>query len=616
MLPLSLYGIYYWFRRSEAELHLLRGRLLAGVRHKAAKGDLRIALPVGYEYDTEDRVVLCADEAVREAVATVFRRFEELGSSRQVVLSLRQDGLDLPRRRPRGRIEWAAATQGFVHKMLINPCYAGAFVFGRSRTTRQLGADGVIKRRHRYLPPEEWSVVICDHHPGYISWDTYQANQARLQANRCAPRGEGGGAVREGSALLQGILRCGRCGRMMRVGYSGAKAPPGSAGPGQSSRYECTTAEPFLGPGRQCQSVGGRQIEHAVVAEIFAALEPAALAATVKALAGAESARAERLRLFEATVERTRYEAERARRRHDACEPENRLVARSLEAAWEQRLAAVADAEAALAAEQSRRPSPLTAEELDWLQRAGADLRAIFDAETTTPRERKQLLRAMLAEVAVVVDRENRRAELRLCWEGRAITDLTVDLPRLGAPWRATDVDTVELVRRLAAHYDDATIAAILARQHRRTGTGLTFTKARVAELRKSHRIPAHRQTVTPPGDDGEVVGVVKAAEALGVGVGTIYGWLADGFIAGEQDTPGAPWRIRLNDELRAKVAEQAPEGWLPLNQAADALGVARQTVLNKVQRGELAAVHVRRGRRRGLRIQVKPDPAGLFDQA
>jgi len=148
---------------SEAELHLLRGRLLAGVRHKAAKGELRVALPVGYDYDPDDRVVLCADEAVREAVATVFRRFEELGSARQVLLSLRQDGLDLPRRRPRARIEWAPATVGFVHGMLTNPCYAGAFAFGRSRAVRLLGPDGAPIRRTRSLPPEEWSVLIADH---------------------------------------------------------------------------------------------------------------------------------------------------------------------------------------------------------------------------------------------------------------------------------------------------------------------------------------------------------------------------------------------------------------------------------------------------------------------
>ena len=154
----------------------------------------------------------------------------------------------------------------------------------------------------------------------------------------------------------------------------------------------------------------------------------------------------------------------------------------------------------------------------------------------------------------------------------------------------------------------------MLARQHRRTGTGLTFTKARVAEVRRNHRIPPFRATAASPCHDGQVVSITKAAAELGVGIATLYRWLADGFIAGEQLTPGAPWRIRLDDTLRAKVTEHAPEGWLPLQQAAAALGVARQTVLHKVQRGELAAVHVRRGRRSGLRIQVKPGQAGLFE--
>ena len=212
------------------------------------------------------------------------------------------------------------------------------------------------------------------------------------------------------------------------------------------------------------------------------------------------------------------------------------------------------------------------------------------------------------------MDRQARTAALTLCWEGGAITERTVALPRLGAPWRTTPDSTVDLIRRLAAYYNDATIAGVLARQHRRTGTGLTFTKARVAEVRRNHRIPPFRATAAPPCHDGQVVSITKAAAELGVGIATLYRWLADGFIAGEQLTPGAPWRIRLDDTLRAKVTEHAPEGWLPLQQAAAALGVARQTVLHKVQRGELAAVHVRRGRRSGLRIQVKPGQAGLFE--
>ena len=425
---------------SEAELHLLQGRLLAGVRHKAQKGELRVPLPVGYDYDAEDKVVLCRDEAEREAVATIFRRFEELGSARQVLLSLLQDGLDLPRRRPKGRVEWARPTLASVYNVLTNPCFAGAFAFGRSRTVREIGPEGArVTRKRRKREPSEWSVLIRDHHPGYVSFEVFEANLARLAENSNAPKGEGAGAVREGSALLQGLLRCGRCGRMMRVGYSGRKPPPGSASPGVSSRYVCNLSEPYVGVGPTCESVGGRGIEAAVIDEVFAALQPAALEATLKALTEADAARSARLSLFEASVERTRYEAERARRQYDACEPENRLVARSLEAEWERKLAGVRDAEAALSAERARRQSSLSAEEIAWLEEAGADLRAVFEAKSTTHRERKQLLRMLLVEVVVAVERKAHRAELLLCWEGGAMTRTTAELPRLGAPWRKTD---------------------------------------------------------------------------------------------------------------------------------------------------------------------------------
>ena len=595
---------------SEAELHLIKGRLIAGMRHKAAKGELRVALPAGLEYDAAGQPVLCADEAAREAIATVFRRFTEFGSARQVMLSLRDDGLELPRRRTGGRLEWAPASYGAVMGILTTPAYAGAFAFGRTRSARKPGLAGGTARRP--VPMDQWDVLITGHHPGYITWEQYLANQERLHANCPAPAGQACGAVREGRGLLQGLLRCGRCGRMMRTGYDR------SGTSGVRPRYFCAAEPTYLGRKTAwCQSAGGRDLEKAVLAEVFAVLEPAALAATATALAGAEAARAEHLKAFELAAERARYDADRARRQYDACDPENRLVARTLEAAWEGKLAAVAAAEAALAAEQDRQPSVLTAEELRWLETAGADIRAVFDAPTTTPRQRKQLIRALISEITVTVDAEARTAALTIYWEGGASTSITATLPRLGAPWRTTDASTVDLVRRMAGHYDDATIAGTLARQGRRTGTGLAFTQARVAEIRHAYGIPAasRRGNVRPPGHDGDVVSITHAAAELGIGVSTIYRWLADGFITGEQDAPGGPWRIRLTSELRAKVTGQAPEGWLPLGQAAAALGLARQTVLQKVQRGELAAVHVSHGRRSGLRIQVRQDQAGLFEK-
>ena len=241
------------------------------------------------------------------------------------------------------------------------------------------------------------------------------------------------------------------------------------AAPAASGRATTAPRSPptWAGSRSCCQSAGGRELEKAVLAQVFVALEPAALAATAQALAGAEAARAERLKAFELAVERARYEAGRARRQYDACEPENRLVARTLEAAWEARLAAVASAEAALAAEQARQPASLTADELRWLQTAGTDIKAVFDAPSTTPRDRKRLIRAMICEITVTVGKQDRTAALVIYWQGGASTSITATLPRLGTPWRTTDASTVELVRRLAEYHNDAAIAGTLARQGR-----------------------------------------------------------------------------------------------------------------------------------------------------
>ncbi len=451
-------------------------------------------------------------------------------------------------------------------------------------------------------------MLIRDHHPGFVTWERYEDNLARLRSNWRAPRGHGGGAPREGTALLQGRIRCGRCGRMMQTGYSGAN--------GNSPRYLCARAQQLYGGERGCQSLGGRRLEQRVLDEVFTVLAPAALAATAAALGEAQTRHAQRLAAFELAVERARYEAERARRQFDAVEPENRLVARTLEREWEQALHQVRRAEADLAAQQARRPVTLTAEELAWAEKAGADVRAVFDAPTTTTRERKQLLRAVIDEVVVTAHTAEGHAEARIIWQGGASTELTIPLSRSGGHCRTTDEDTVDLVRRLAAHYDDTTIALIPSRQQRRTATGLPFTKTRVKNLRQSREIPAYTgESVTPPSDDAVMVSVPQAAQQLQVSTDTIYRWLRDGFIAGEQLTPGAPWRTRIDQALRDRVVGQAPDGWLTLDETAKTLGVARQTVLHKVQRGELPAVHVNRGKRKGLRIQVKHNQPGLFDQ-
>jgi DNA invertase Pin-like site-specific DNA recombinase len=589
---------------SEAELHVLKARLRGGSLHKAGKGELRLPLPAGLEYDETRRVRITPDEAVADAIQTVFSYFDQLQSARQVMLRLLAEDRELPRKASADRqVRWVTPTYRAIHDILTNPVFAGAYAYGRKRTERRV-EGGVVRERQRRAPREEWHVCIAGHHPGYITFERYLANQERLRANWRPPRGEGGGAAREGRALLQGLIRCGRCGRKMQVGYSGKTLVP---------NYSCVRGNQLYGT-KRCQSVGGRRIERVVLDSVFEALRPAGIEATLRAIEHTKDEHHTRVRSVELELERAQIHAERARRQFDACEPENRLVTRTLEREWEQRLAAVRAAERAVADIATKRPDPLTPEEIAWCRQAGADLRKVFDAPTTSDRERKQLLRAILTDVVVTVDRESEQhtAELQVVWDGGAVTEHSVPLSRTGSHTRCTDQDTIALVRQLAERYPDKQIAAILARQGRLTGAGNPFTAHNVHGLRTYHKIPA--APVRATAHDGDMVTIAKAANELGVSTATVHRWLREGFITGEQITPGAPWQIQLTDELRSRVCEHAPDGWLPLTQAAEALGVARQTVLHKVQRGDLAAVYVHNGKRKGLRIQVKPDQVGLFD--
>lgn len=582
---------------SEAELHLIRARLDGGLRSKAERGDLRLALPVGLDRADDDRILLSPDEQVRHAIERVFCLWRRLSSARQVVMELVAEGQELPRRTVgQRRIRWARASYGAVHDFLTNPTYAGAFVFGRTRTQKRLDPAGRVRVKTVELPIEQWSVCLPEHHPGYVSWDEYLATRERLRQN-VRPRGEGGGAAREGAALLQGLLRCGRCGRRMQVGYSGTG--------GRVPRYACVRGRDLHATGRACQSLGGGRLDRAVAEAFLEAVTPAGIAASAGAIRTLEDQHAEHLAGQQLALERAEFEAERARRQFDACEPEHRLVARTLERALEEALAAAEREHGKLAALERAVPAPLSEAERQALTRLARELPRLWDAETTRDRDRKQLLRTLIGEVVVTVNDADRRAAVEVSWEGGSRSKLTVRLNARGPERRRLAENTVELIRRLAAHHPDRQIAQILSRQGRLTGTGLPFTEARVRAARQRADIPA-----APPAHPGsELVTIDQAAKQLEVSTATVRRWLRDGLLGGEQTTPGAPWRIRLTDEVRRRFVPEVPDGFVALAEAAQLLGCARQTVLQKVQRGELRAIQVISGRRKGLRIEV-PDSA------
>ena len=590
---------------AEAELHVIRARLEGGIRNKAARGQLRRGLPVGFVWGEEDGdILLHPDQAVTEAIDCVFEKFTELGSVRQVWLWFRSQGLSFPlQSNCFSEIQWVTPTYPRIHQVLTNPVYAGAYAYGKTRQERYLDQAGRLRKRIRRLPRSEWAVLIHDHHKGFIDWKTYEMNQRRIAKNTRPVPHQAGGAIREGSALLQGIATCGRCGRRLRVYYQGKHSTPG---------YYCAANNVVNGRGMYCLRVGGVRIDQAVVRAFLDTVNPAGIDAALVAENNIQADHETALAQWRLQVERARYGAQRAERRYRAVEPENRLVARTLEAEWEHRLTELAAAEAELSRRERERPGPITDEQRKRIRLLGNDLNRVWQAPTTTDRDRKELLRTLLEEVNVKVERAKSKANLILRWRGGAISELKVALRVYKTPPIRTDDDTIELVRRLAVHYPDAMIAGILNRQGRRTARGDRFTANKVGNLRRYWKIPRFDPKSVP--SEGELVTVQKAAEMLGVAPSTVHRWLADGFIAGEQITPGAPWRIRMTKELRARFVEDAPEGYVPMLDAMRLLGVSRQTVLQRVKRGELPAVHVRRGKRKGLRIKVLDNQPGLFD--
>lgn len=591
---------------SEAELHILRARLEGGIRNKAARGELRRGLPVGFVWGDDDgEVRFHPDAAVTSAIRAVFTRFAELGSARQVWLWFRSERLSFPlQTHGVDGIRWVTPTYTAIHHMLTNPVYAGAYVYGRTRRERFVATDGSIQQRLRRLPRAEWGVLLPGHHEGFIDWETYEANQARIDSNVHPHPHLPGGAVREGAALLQGLATCGHCGRRLHTHYRGRSATPG---------YHCSGKDLVAGRGVYCLTVGGTQIDDAVTAAFLAALTPAAVDAALVAAQQLDTDDETALAQWRLAVERARYEAERAERRYRAVEPEHRLVARGLETEWEQRLRDLEVAQRELETREHQRRRALGQIDAERLRVLGDDLRRVWTAPTTTDRDKKELLRALLEEVVLAVDRDERRAHLTLRWRGGTITELHVSL-RASPPRIRTDEDSLALIRRLAPHYPDAVIAGILNRQGKRTARGERFTAMHVGSLRRYRDIP--RCEPSAQRTDGELLTIKKAAEALGVAASTLHRWLTAGIIVGEQLTPGAPWRIRMTDELRARFVEEAPPGYLPMLEARLRLGVSRQTVLQRVKRGELAAVHVRRGQRKGLRIKVVADHPELFHAA
>src|SRR5262245_10110603 len=365
---------------SEAELHWLRQRLLGGKLAKAEQGALCFRLPTGLIYDPAGMIVLDPDQEVRGAVQLVFDLFAQSRSALAVVIHFKTHQLHFPTRlaqRSRaGELVWSSLSHGRVLYILHDPCYAGAYVYGRTRTRTQLlpGEAPRIKGRTRQIKLDQWPIVLLDHHPAYISWEQYRNNKHQLDDNRTWRPEDRRGAVREGAALLQGIVLCGRCGRRMSVRYLQDGITP---------LYECNQAHTqHAAP--TCQTMRGDMIDAAVTQRFLEAIHPAQLDVSLAALDQIE-ARAQQLeRQWHLRRERAQYEIDLARRRYSAVEPENRLVARSLEREWNEKLAHLEQLEREYTAWSTHTIRPVSPEERQRILALAQDVPAVWHAPTTT----------------------------------------------------------------------------------------------------------------------------------------------------------------------------------------------------------------------------------------
>ena len=475
---------------SEAELHVLRARLIGGQLNKARRGELWIRPPLGFVVDPAGKLILDPDEQVQSAVRLVFGTFGRTGSAGAVVRYFQQQQVAWPQRVIKGLragvLVFGELERHRVLDILHNPRYAGAYVYGRTRQ-RKVCLTG--QARYRRLPRDEWRVFLPDAHAGYISWEQFEANQETLRASAQRSGADHRSAPREGVALLQGLVICGRCGGRMTVRYIVSHGHPEPVY--RCQRRGIQRAEP------PCQSLPGAAIDRAVSDLVLETVTPASIDVAVEVFDELRARAAEVDRAKRAQIARLREDAELAQRQFLLVRPENRLVADNLERHWNEALQRLAAAEEAYAGAHKTQPPAVTPEMKERVSALVADLPRVWHDPRTPARDRKRMLRLLVDDVTLLRD-DVIRVSIR--WRGGATRQIECPLP-LGAPdLRRTPAAVVEQVRTLATEQTDAQIAGTLNGRWLRTGTGLPFSRLRVRMLREAYDIDSYAEHLTAAG--------------------------------------------------------------------------------------------------------------------
>ena len=518
---------------SEYELSLLRQRGIEARDGKARRGELRFTLPPGYCWNEVGRIEIDPDERVSGVICLVFAKFRELGSARQVFLWARQAELLLPvvrRNATACKIVWQAPAYHTVIQILESPLYAGAYAFGR-RGDRTTVVDGRARKTsgHR-RPMTEWGVLLRDNHEGYITWSEFEENRRMIRENAHMQKRASRKSARGGQALLTGLVRCGHCGRMMRVFY-GMRS-------GHAHRYQCRGDDAHVGAGL-CIGIGGVRIDRAVVDQMLEAVSGRAVEAALLAADQMVKADDDVRQALGRELEGANYDASLAARRYELVDPAKRHVVRELEARWNAALERVAQIErriADLEAQVASRPSI----DRDALMRLAHDLPAAWNAPTTDARTRQRLTHILVQEVVIDLDEAANEAVVIIHWVGGRHTEVRVPRVRTGRYPADRRPSAVDVIRKLGGHWPDRELAVTMNRMRCRTQDGSTWTTVRVTELRERLGIAPY-----DPRDHPEpTVSADMAASRLGICVGSVHRLIRQGVLPATQLMPSAPWKI------------------------------------------------------------------------
>jgi DNA invertase Pin-like site-specific DNA recombinase len=540
---------------SEFELTLLRRRLLDAAVAKARRGELRMPVPVGYVWSRETGLVLDPDRRVQDAVRTIFRLFERFGTARQVLLHMQRRRLLFPRPTDGKSLTsagwtWRSACYRNVISVLQNPFYAGAYAYGKAAVQTKI-VDGSVRKSYGHRRPmSEWTVLLRDHHEAYLSWEHFERTQARLARNSFSRPAGAAKSGRGGKALLAGLLRCRRCGRMLTVSYGGQGVP--------QPRYACRMGNSMHGLA-PCITFGAMRPDIAIGREILLAVTPHAVEAAVVAAREAAAQMDERRRALELERQQAEYEAKLAARRYESVDPDNRLVAAELEVRWNAAITRLRECEARIATEAATVvATPPSAETLLTL---AADLEEAWNAPTATTRTKQRLVRTLVEEIVVDVDDATSEVVLILPSRGGQHSELRVRKPKSGEHRKRAPAEADSLIREMAGTWSDEHVAATLNRMGLRTGQGLSWNKRRVEAYRKTAGIAAYAPAANP----AEWVTMRDAAKHAGVSSHFVRQLIQRGVLPAKQVVPDAPWQIRLSDldseAVRAAIARRHSMG-------------------------------------------------------